>query len=352
MAPDPAAGAAEPAHLTAVLRGAGVLGAGDSVREVAVESDRLTTLSRILRLRLAYDAPAVGAPATMILKTAHPDRIGGGWNAGPHEVAFYERVAGAVTPPTTPRCFEAQSDEASGAWHLLLEDLSGTHVIATAWPLPPTTEDCARIVAARARFHAALWDHPEFGRGIGAWFDQEGYVQRFADVLARFLDRFGPLVPAERRELYERLLAAPPRMFERQRSRRHLTILHGDAHVWNCFLPRDGGEDLRLFDWDSWRMGVGASDLAYMMAIHWYPDRRALLEAALLDRYHEALLAHGVRGYDRAMLAEDYRRCVLWQATTPVWQAVNGIPPVIWWNNLERVMLAVEDLGCRDLLTA
>jgi hypothetical protein len=27
-----------------------------------------------------------------------------------------------------------------------------------------------------------------------------------------------------------------------------------------------------------------------------------------------------------------------------------GIPPVIWWNNLERVLLAVEDLGCRDLL--
>jgi hypothetical protein len=24
--------------------------------------------------------------------------------------------------------------------------------------------------------------------------------------------------------------------------------------------------------------------------------------------------------------------------------------PVIWWNNLERILLAVEDLGCRDLL--
>jgi hypothetical protein len=31
--------------------------------------------------------------------------------------------------------------------------------------------------------------------------------------------------------------------------------------------------------------------------------------------------------------------------------AVNAnIPPVIWWNNLERIMLAVDDLGCRDLL--
>jgi hypothetical protein len=26
------------------------------------------------------------------------------------------------------------------------------------------------------------------------------------------------------------------------------------------------------------------------------------------------------------------------------------IPPVIWWNNFERIMLAVDDLGCRELL--
>jgi hypothetical protein len=35
---------------------------------------------------------------------------------------------------------------------------------------------------------------------------------------------------------------------------------------------------------------------------------------------------------------------------TPVWQLSGNIPPVIWWNNLERVLLAVDDLGCQDLL--
>ena len=61
--------------------------------------------------------------------------------------------------------------------------------------------------------------------------------------------------------------------------------------MWNCFLPRDGGDDVRLFDWDGWRIGVAASDLAYMMAMHWYPDRRRRLERPLLDRYHATLLA-------------------------------------------------------------
>jgi hypothetical protein len=70
----------------------------------------------------------------------------------------------------------------------------------------------------------------------------------------------------------------------------------------------------------------------------------------LLDRYHAALLASGVQGYDRAVLAEDYRLAVLWQTTTPIWQATSNIPPLIWWNNLERIFLAVDDLNCQELL--
>jgi hypothetical protein len=34
----------------------------------------------------------------------------------------------------------------------------------------------------------------------------------------------------------------------------------------------------------------------------------------------------------------------------PVGQEANNIPPRVWWNNLERALLAVDDLGCRELL--
>jgi hypothetical protein len=86
-----------------------------------------------------------------------------------------------------------------------------------------------------------------------------------------------------------------------------------------------------------------------MIAMHWYPDRRRRFERPLLDLYHATLEAQGVR-YDRQALDDDYRLSVLWQITTPVWQAGNNIPPVIWWNNLERILLAVDDLSCRELL--
>ena len=65
---------------------------------------------------------------------------------------------------------------------------------------------------------------------------------------------------------------------------------------------------------------------------------------------HAELAARGVNGYDRRALDDDYRLSVLWQIATPVWQAANNIPPWIWWNNLGRTFLAVDDLGCRELL--
>jgi hypothetical protein len=60
--------------------------------------------------------------------------------------------------------------------------------------------------------------------------------------LRQHFERFAEALPQERRMLFERLFEAAPRYH----ARHHLTIVHGDAHVWNCFLPRDGGDDVRL----------------------------------------------------------------------------------------------------------
>jgi Ecdysteroid kinase-like family len=344
--------AADAAHLTDILRHSGAL-AGGRVCEVAVEHSRATVLSQITRLRLAYEGAAPDAPSHLFLKTALPERADDTWH-GQQEVAFYSRVAVAMSARLVPRCFEASWDADSKAWHLLLEDLTDSHRLATAWPLPPTIAQCESIIRARARFHAAWWDDPRLGTTIGTWSDGDAitaYLQRFAERFERFVDRVGDDLPSERRELYERLLAAAPRLHARYHSHLNITVVQGDAHVWNCFLPRnDTGEDVRLFDWDGWRIDTATDDLAYMMAMHWYPDRRRQLERSLLDRYHAELEAHGFRGYDRRALTDDYRLSALWQIMTPVWQATVNIPPVIWWNNFERIFLAVDDLGCRDLI--
>jgi hypothetical protein len=340
------------ADLTHALRKSGVLDRG-SVRDVVLTSDRTTIVSRVMRLRLGYDGPAANAPAGLILKSGLADRITPLWNGGRQEAEFYRSVAPGLAAFVVPRCFGAEWDEDAKAAYLLLEDLTDSHSVPTQWPLPPSRGQCETILSAAARFHAAWWDDPRLGVSVGRWLEADGvdlYLQALREKYAQFADRLNDALAPERRDLFERFLDAVPRLLLRIRSRRNVTVIHGDAHVWNFFLRRDGRDDVRMFDWDSWRLGIATTDLAYMMAVHWYPGRRRQMERSLLDHYHAVLVEYGVSGYDRRALEDDYRFSVLAQIMTPVWQLSGNIPPVIWWNNLERVLLAVDDLGCRDLL--
>lgn len=160
---------------------------------------------------------------------------------------------------------------------------------------------------------------------MGAWANAEAFdrnLRIFAKKFVLFTDRFNELVPPER----------------------------GASSTNGCLTRRPGCWRVRLIDWEDWSIATATDDLAYMIAMLWYPDRGHRPEKLLLDRYHSELLARGVIGYDREMLANDYQLSALWLITRPVSQATSNIPPRVWWNNLERIMLAVDDLGCRDLL--
>jgi hypothetical protein len=353
-AAEPLPQSADAEHLTAALRRSGALRDG-RVCKVAVENIYPTIVSRVVRLRLTYEPDDGAAPRFVILKTALPGRGVSSANHGRQEVAFYTQLVPAMPARLAPRCFDARWDEETKAWHLLLEDLSESHLsLATDWPLPPTMAQCEAILETLAGFHATWWDDPRLGVSVGTWRDSETIKQimaGFSQQFAAFADRAGDLLSDERRDLYRRLLDKAPGLFGRHHSHRNVTLVHGDAHVWNCLLPKDERSgDVRLIDWDTWRPSIATQDLSYMMAMHWYPDLRRRRERPLLDRYHAALLAHGVKGYDRRALDDDYRLSVLLQIMAPVMFSAFGIPPWIWWHNLERILLAVDDLGCRDLL--
>ncbi|MFT4121453.1 phosphotransferase [Bradyrhizobium sp.] len=353
MTPPQLPAVVEPAQLTAALRRGGVLDRG-AVREVKVLHQRDTVVSHIIRLGLRYVGESAGAPQSLILKTANSAFAETLADGGRSEVAFYTALAPQMPPGLVPRCFDGFFDEETRTWHLLLEDLTDSHEVATQWPLPPSRDQTAAIVATLARWHAAWWDHPALGDTVGAWASAEDSARRmevFAGHYDRFADLLGDRLSEERRILYRRLIDQSARLSERYHSRRHLSITHGDAHTWNFLLPRAGVADTaRIFDFDLWSINVPTGDLAYMMALHWYPERRQALERPLLNLYHETLLASGITGYTRGALDRDYRWSVLWQITRPVWQWSIDIPPLIWWTNLERAMMAVEDLGCEELL--
>ena len=340
------------AALTEALHKSGTLSRG-RVQDVTVISDRQMLLSRILRLGLTYDHPDTGGPATIILKTVSPTATDEIKRQGEREIAFYTQIAPGLSGIAVPACFGTSWNPDTLDWHLLLEDLTDSHAVPTAWPLPPSQAQCEVILAARARLHAVWWDDPRLGESIGRWIGGEDAVRsrRFIrTAFDAFADRLGDNLSAKRRALIQRVLDAQPKLAVRYRTHRNMTVCHGDAHVWNCFLPKDGSGDVRFFDWDSWRLHVAAIDLAYMMALHWFPERRQRMEHELLDHYHNVLVSHGVTGYDRQALQDDYRWAVLWQLLVPIWQAAHDLPPIVWWSHLERILMAIDDLGCRELL--
>jgi hypothetical protein len=132
--------------------------------------------------------------------------------------------------------------------------------------------------------------------------------------------------------------------------RNHMTVVFEDVHAGNFLYPRDPSRhSLKMIDWEQWHVNIGPHDLAYMMGLFWFPERRARLELPLLHRYHERLVAGGVQGYSWDECWADYRLSIARTLFVPVWQWGRERPPDIWWNHLERISSAFEDLQCIEL---
>ena len=165
---------------------------------------------------------------------------------------FYDTVAPATPAGLLLRCFDAGRSPETKAWHLLLEDLTDSHRVASKSPLPPTEPHCRAIVGMLARSHAAWWDATPPGVPVGA-----EPAMTIARDLYRPLPVSGPLSAIAWGIVYRPNGAGSTSASSRRRRTSPdwpragtSAFMHGDAHVWNVFLPNDdcaGGE--RLFDW-------------------------------------------------------------------------------------------------------
>ena len=162
-------------------------------------------------------------------------------------------------------------------------------------------------------------------------------METFAAHYDRFADLLGDRLSEERRTLFVASSISPTGC----RCATIRTASH--HHPWRCpYLEFSAAARRRRRYRPHLRLRpVGyqcpTHDLAYMMAMHWYPERRQALERSLLNLYHDGAGRSGVTRYTRGALDRDYRWSVLGTSRKPVWQWTINIPPVIWWNNLERV---------------
>jgi hypothetical protein len=333
----------DPAWLTRVLQERDVLTHGQvvGVRKQAIRTN--TATAAILEVDYS-DAASPSAPRRLFAKLGRR-RI---------EVEFYNRIALAMPVSPAARCYDAAYSAETGRTHLLFEDLSATHT-SPKDELPPRLPDTERLVDSLAAFHAYWWQHPRLQTEIAEIAeDVPAYVIGVArDCYPGFVDVLGDGLSNERRRLYERILSSwpLPSYTARLAAGHAVTLVHGDTHVWNFLAPRDPAVDkVRIVDWAVWHIGVGPFDLAYMIGLSWFPERRARMEQALLRQYHARLLERGVVGYDWEQCWLDYRTALIYHLLWPIfWHRY--LPASIWWYGLEKGMLAFEDLGCEELLS-
>ena len=339
-----------PEWLTARLRRHGVLARG-TVTSVEVRLNENWNVATTARLFLAYDANAPSnAPASLFVKIR--DERDPFADIVPGEFAFYDEALPADLP--LPVIYDKSSGKDGVLTSILMQDLAETHE-QTQWPMPPTLPRCEDAVKALARLHAHWWTTQRSPQAL-AGIDLRARTARFsgyiADFLPKFIELLGDRLSVERREIMRRVCARLPDLLTARLSGDlPITRVHGDPHFWNVMFHKDASRhECLFFDWEDWHYDPGAFDLAYMIALHWFPERRARYETRLLRAYHDTLDAAIETPYGWEELLRDYRLGHLHNFIVPLFQCEMGIGPAAWWEHLERLFLAYEDLDCAELL--
>jgi len=277
-------------------------------------------------------------------------------SAGEREVAFYRSVVAHMPYAPAPACIDAAADPEFGAYHLLLEDVSATH--RTVHPEEPAIRsDIEQMLDALARLHAYWWGHAQLGQGIGELPTPKALRASFVRLekaFPQYVAFLGDRLSAERRRIYETALASYPELLVRRFAQREtLTLAHHDAHAGNFLLPRQAAEQpVYIIDWQQWGVDAGLCDVAYLIGLFWYPERRARMERAAVKGYHERLQAYGVAGFDWQTCWDDYRLQAIDNLFVPFWAWIYAGEH--WgfhrWHQLEKAMLAYQDLNCAEFL--
>lgn len=298
-----------PEWLTRVLRRNGFLRRA-AVVSIEFGERRALTTSEVAYLYVIY-SPRVNLPTRFFIKYIQNNE-NGKWNSSAKREALFYRMTGKLPLPPAAQIYDERhtSDYAKG--HLLLQDLTTTHY--QWWDMSPAQQEVAypSMIRYLARFHAAWWQHrlleSEFAAIPAPDFLETARAQTLAQ-LGAFSPAMGTTLTPAQCAFSERMLesAVWKNVWAWTRPREQLTLEHGQPHLANFMFERaDPTLTAALLDWQSYHVGVGAFDLAFLLV--WFLDKTSRADArTLLTTYYQQLCAHGVQNYSFAQLDLDFR---------------------------------------------
>lgn len=311
-------------------------------------------------LALHYTADAQGAlPQRLFLKMVNTDLEAEFFGAS--EVTYYTRDYVGVADAPLIRCYDAAYSEEQRRYHLLLDDVTETHIEAAQ--KKPTLDYGLALAEGLATLHAHWWGAERLAQAE-APTHSAAHIRRFVAIaepgVGHILNQFSSELQPHWPEMMQTLYAHhPQRMIERAQNPNGFTLIHGDVGHNNILVPREGQRPLYIidrqpFDW-SLTTWLGVYDLAYAMVLDWEVETRRHMEMPVLQHYHAALLQRGVEHYAWEQLWEDYRLCVamgVYIATEYCRGGVNDRWIPVWLPMLQRALTACDDLKCAELWLA
>jgi hypothetical protein len=301
---------------TAALRAGGVL--GDDDRVVAVRSQAFGTgqFGMVVRSELEYAGDDAGGPASVMVKLPSADEtirqfaIAVGSYAA--EVRFYRELAPRVDV-ATPRVYWGESEDGTGRFTLLLEDLSGVCQVGDMVG-GGSKEQASAVLAQLVGLQAPLWDDRSL-RDL-AWLAAPTRTRLIFDAVApclpAFRERFGPRLDPAHVDLFERIAPRASGYVDRA-WRGPMVVMHGDFRLDNVLFSEASGQ-LRatVIDWQGACLGPPLVDVATYLATCLSPADRRAHEQELLHGYHQGLIDAGIRDFSFAQCWEAYRQASLY----------------------------------------
>ncbi|MGH2628197.1 MAG: hypothetical protein ACRDHY_16280, partial [Anaerolineales bacterium] len=227
--------------LTAVLTRSGALeeGAVDRFEVADVQQRELSTGAA---LKLIFKPGSRGSlPERLFLKMVNTD-FDNDEPLLPSEVDYYAKdYLGAKGVPIV-RCYDAALSEDSRRYHILLDDVSETHVRAFERPL--TLGQGLALAEGLAAMHAHWWGGERLGQG-GIPVPSPEAIERFVAIsrggveyiLECCAHELAPHWPQTILDLYEHHTRV---LIDRARDPRGFTLIHGDSGPGNVLVPRNG----------------------------------------------------------------------------------------------------------------
>ena len=335
-------------ELSSALHQAGTLREGEIVA-VEITNRVQSKVSHLWFLEVEYAANSTpDLPNRLLLKwpidqSPAPER-------GVPELVFYRDLAPALPSPPLVRCLATAPPNSAHPW-LIIEDLRATHT-NPPWPERPAKHlyDAVRVLA---QIHSHWWEATTPFSTVGSLNTETGLRTMVGGISAHLpglIKEEGENLAHADRSLLETVFSSSLAPWFRLIDPRALTVVNGDAHLWNFLFPRSDEGATYLIDWQFWHLDVGVRDVAFLFALHWDPTERRQLELPLLHFYHEQLINAGINNYSFDDLWLDYRRCLVRNLTIPIIRWSTGLARELWRNNLDCALAAYRDLNCAELL--